>query len=142
MKVTHNRQKLEASQTDQTEDRQEYINKVADRLKMLLSIETRLPCKFVISGGWTTLSDAPITINLKPEKPVAGVFDGMDLFSDIQRRLNEEFSANHWYFGIHIGVPHQFLGQLHLDLVEKQKREQARDNQLYRKVRLKDEKNG
>lgn len=66
----------------------------------------------------------------------------MEIFADLQRRLNEEFSHDPWYFGINIGVPHNFLGQQHLDEVGKTRHEQDEDKKRYRKVRLKDEGDG
>ncbi len=113
-------------------ERQEYIDLVVNRLQVMLDAEARLPCKFAIAGGWTTQTDGPIDIYVEPKKLYDEVFEGGEIFSDIQHGLNDEFATNPWHFGIGIKVPHLFLGQRH----QEELRQQAEDNEKYRRTWL------
>jgi hypothetical protein len=88
--------------------------------------------KLIIAGGWTAQSDGPIDIYLNPENSYDKVFEGSEIFADIQHRLNDEFSKNPWYFGIRIKVPHLLLGHRHQEAL----RQQAEDNEEYRRTWL------
>src|SRR5947209_2230202 len=109
-------------------DRQDYVNRIVARLGAMLDAESRLPCKFVISGGQTIQSDFPITVYLEPATPCDGIFETENVFSDLQQRLNDEFRSDPLYFGINVGVPYRFLGQHRLRQHHVTQLEQDEDN--------------
>ena len=113
-------------------ERHEYVDRVVKRLQALLDAETRLPCGFTIAGGWAAQTDGPIYIDVKPETVYEKVFEGSEIFSDMQQRLNDEFGTNPWYFGILIRVPNLFLSERrHEEL-----RQQEVDNEKNRRTWL------
>ncbi len=113
-------------------ERQEYVDRVVERLRVLLDSEARLPCKFAIAGGWAAQTDGPISINVEPETAYEDMFEGSEIFADMQQRLNDEFGKNPWYFGILIPVHNLFLGERR----QEELRQQAEDNEKYRRTWL------
>jgi hypothetical protein len=122
--------------------RDEYVRAVIDQCDRLVSaMNNEVPVRFRLVNVYGPQSDWKLSLELDSDDKPGERVDCLDRLQSLERKLNDDFKGNSWYFGIAVLASDRFLGQYGVECL-RMRLQQESDNTTYRQVRLRNLDNG